>query len=160
MKHLEIERKFLVRKEIWDGVEKAESKQIKQGYLSRDEEAVIRIRIANDIGLLAIKGRRENISRMEFEYTIPLEEARALHSLVAGNLVEKTRYKINHHGKSWDVDIFHGSNEGLYMAEIELESTEEEFDLPEWAGEEVSLDHRYYNAYLSEHPFTSWLENR
>jgi len=156
LKHLEIERKFLVRKEIWDGVEKAESKQIKQGYLSRDEEAVIRVRIANDIGLLAIKGRRENISRMEFEYTIPLEEARALHSLVAANLIEKTRYKINHHGKSWDVDIFHGLNEGLYMAEIELESTEEEFDLPEWAGKEVSHDPRYYNSYLSAHPFTSW----
>jgi len=160
LKHLEIERKFLVRKEIWDEVEKTESKQIKQGYLSREEGAVIRIRIANDKGLLAIKGRRENISRMEFEYTIPLEEARALLSLVTGNLVEKTRYKINHHGKSWDVDVFHGLNEGLCMAEIELESTEEKFDLPAWAGEEVSLDPRYYNAFLSEHPFTMWPENR
>ena len=129
---------------------------MQQGYLCTDSSKVIRIRIAASKGFLTIKGQMENLGRPEFEYAIPEEEARELLSLASGFPIEKTRYKVPFHGKIWDVDIFHGSNEGLCMAEIELNSPDEPIDFPEWVQVEVTHDPRYYNAYLSSHPFLTW----
>ncbi|MBL7110828.1 MAG: CYTH domain-containing protein [Bacteroidales bacterium] len=160
MKHLEIERKFLVRQHIWEDVEKPEAKKLVQGYLCRDDQGVVRVRIADDKGFLTIKGKLENLGRPEFEYGIPIDEATDLLALTLFTPIEKTRYKYMYRGKLWDVDIFHGANEGLFMAEVELEDPEEQIDFPDWIGEEVSHDPRYYNAYLSQHPFKTWSENR
>ncbi len=160
MKHLEIERKYLVDPEIWHLAEKPEVRVLTQGYLCMDDLKVIRIRIvqtnSDSRGYLTIKGKMKNLGRPEFEYEIPIEEAKDLMALTLYNPIEKTRYKYLHMGKIWDVDIFRGGNEGLCMAEIELDDPDEVIDFPEWVGREVSHDPRFYNAYLSEHPFTTW----
>ena len=160
LKHLEIERKYLFNLQDWELVEKPKGVKLFQGYLCKDDYKVIRIRIAGNRGSLAIKGRLENLSRPEFQYEIPIEEANDLLLLALNKPIEKTRYKYNHKGNIWDVDIFHGENEGLCMAELELDDPDEPIDFPDWIGGEVSHDPRYYNSYLSEHPFTSWPENK
>lgn len=160
MKHLEIERKYLIDPVKWALAEKPEARELVQGYLCKDDQKVIRVRIvkmdAGEKGYLTIKGKMENLGRSEFEYEIPPSEAKDLLALTLYGPVEKTRYKYPHAGKIWDVDLFHGSNEGLMLAEIELDHPEEPIDFPEWVGGEVSHDPRYYNAYLSEHPFSTW----
>ncbi|MFH1295952.1 MAG: CYTH domain-containing protein [Bacteroidota bacterium] len=164
MKHLEIERKYLVRMEMWDQVEKPEGRELIQGYLCRDDQKVIRVRIvrikAGKKGYLTIKGKIENLGRPEFEYEIPAEEALDLLALALFHPIEKTRYKYLYRGKIWDVDIFHGVNKGLYMAELELDDPDEVIDFPTWVGEEVSHDLRYYNSYLSEHPYKTWQQKK
>jgi CYTH domain-containing protein len=153
---LEIERKFLVRKDLWYALRKSSRTDIKQGYLSTDPEKIIRIRITDTSGFLTIKGAIKNRSRAEFEFPIPLEDALEILDQFTSSRIEKTRYKIEYEGKTWEVDEFFGDNEGLIIAEIELNSPDEPFEKPSWVGPEVTDDPRYYNAYLIEHPFLSW----
>jgi len=157
---LEIERKYLIDPVQWDKAAKPEARMLTQGYLCKDDQKVIRVRIVRigdlEKGYLTIKGKMFNLGRPEFEYEIPVDEAENLMALTLFNPIEKTRFKYVYGGKTWDVDIFHGSNKGLYLAEIELDDPDQAIDFPEWVGEEVSHDPRYYNAYLSEHPFTTW----
>ena len=154
----EIERKFLVDGDFKSEV--FESTDIKQGYLNTGSGASVRVRVRGDKGYLTIKGRRSlsGISRFEWEKEITREEAEALLSLAEGGLVEKTRHLVKnsdgHH--TWEVDEFHGDNEGLIVAEIELASENEPFDRPNWLGKEVSDDRRYYNSQLLRNPYKNW----
>ncbi|CAN2535265.1 Inorganic+triphosphatase [Methylocapsa aurea] len=152
---VEIERKFLVTREQWrprnDGV------AYRQGYLSRVEDRVVRVRIAGGAAFLTIKGRAANVTRSEFEYPIPVEDAQLmLDRLCERPLIEKTRYEEVFGGHIWTVDVFQGENDGLIIAEIELGSEEEPFDRPGWLGREVSGDPRYFNSELSKRPFGYW----
>ncbi|HEY5811959.1 MAG TPA: CYTH domain-containing protein [Terrimicrobiaceae bacterium] len=150
----EIERKYLVSEESWRS--DVSGCRYRQGYLSRDPKRVVRIRQAGTEAFITIKGISQGIARPEFEYAIPFSDAEQLLKLCLPALVEKTRSTIDYRGKRWEVDEFHGKNAGLVLAEIELASEDENFDLPPWIGEEVSNDRRYFNSYLSEHPFTEW----
>jgi len=152
----EIERKFLVVGDTWR-IGTTGCRYV-QGYLSRDPERIVRVRLAGDRAFLTIKGISQGISRLEFEYAIPTADAEALLKLCAGPLIEKTRTVVAYRGKRWEVDEFAGDNLGLILAEIELPSEGEPFDLPPWAGAEVSADPRYYNSCLSERPFKTWPE--
>lgn len=154
----EIERKFLVAGDYKS--EAYASVRITQGYLSRVPERVVRIRIKGDRGFITIKGTTNDngLSRFEWEKEIPLADAQSLLKLAEPGVIDKTRHLIkNTDGKHiWEVDEFHGDNEDLVMAEIELESESDTFDKPSWLGKEVTGDKRYYNAYLSEKPFKNW----
>ena len=156
MKHLEIERKFLVDKIKWSLTAKPAGVNYLQGYLSIDRDKVVRARIAGDKGFLTIKGRSETFSHPEFEYEIPVNEAAELIRQYTASRVEKVRTRIPAGKHVWEVDEFHGDNEGLLMAEIELINPEDVFEKPVWLGEEVTGDIRYYNAWLSLHPFRTW----
>jgi adenylate cyclase len=152
---LEIERKFLTN----DGVLPLlrGGVQYCQGYLTNTEKMSARVRITGDTGWLTVKGRRRGNVRPEYEYAIPLADAREmLDTLIAGPVVEKVRYKLEHAGALWEVDVFSGDNAGLIVAEIELESEHQRVELPPWAEEEVSDDPRYKNSNLAVNPFTSW----
>lgn len=150
----EIERKFLVVGDDWRAA--ASGTDYVQGYLSRDVARIVRVRQAGAAAYLTIKGIPEGARRPEFEYPIPLSDAQQLMNLCLSPLVEKTRYVIKYGGKRWEVDEFHGDNRGLILAEIELSSEDEPIDIPPWIGQEVSGDLRYFNSYLSEHPYTQW----
>lgn len=150
---MEIERKFLTIGREWST---SPSLPFCQGYLSRDPARTVRVRLAGEKAFLTIKGLTAGISRPEFEYAIPVADARALLPLCAGPLVEKTRYLVPFASHHWEVDEFHGANQGLVIAEIELQSEDEPFARPPWLGAEVSHDPRYYNSNLSENPFTTW----
>jgi adenylate cyclase len=156
MKNLEIERKFLVDKEKWELVRKPKGQSVKQIYLLNDSDKTIRIRIKGEKGFLTLKGETKGFSRSEFEYEIPLADAQSIFAQFAGSLVEKIRYEIVYQGKLWEVDEFVKENQGLLLAEIELTNEQESFEIPEWILEEVSSDPRYYNSFLSMHPFQSW----
>ncbi len=149
----EIERKFLVTGTQWL---EAEPAYYCQGYLNRDRKRTVRIRVAGDTGFLTVKGETTGMSREEFEYPIPLSDAKAMLQLCEQSLIEKNRRIVEHGGMNWEVDEFLGENEGLVVAEIELTSESQEFDLPQWVGEEVTDDPRYFNSKLSSHPFTQW----
>ena len=150
----EIERKFLVR-DI-DFLKNAQGSLYRQGYLSHQIDGNIRVRRAGDHGYITIKSRMEGCSRHEFEYEIPAEEADELMQLFCSQIVEKTRYLVPFEGKTWEVDIFAGDNEGLIIAEIELESEDETFTFPDWVGAEVTQDGRYFNSQLAQNPFKKW----
>jgi adenylate cyclase len=152
----EIERKFLIEKDLWYALKKPVGEEITQAYLVNETDKVIRIRVNDSRGYLTIKGPVENASRLEFEYPVPREEAFEILEFMTTKRIEKTRYKIEFHGHLWEIDEFFGYNDGLVIAEIELKSPDESFEKPPWLGEEVTQDHRYYNAYLSEHPYNSW----
>jgi len=153
---VEIERKFLVINDKWRENILSES-TIKQGYIANQENATVRIRVARDSAWLNIKGSTQGIRRAEFEYPIPLEDAEAMLQEVAQQpYIAKTRYKVKCGDHIWDLDLFDGENRGLVMAEVELNDEQESFEMPEWAGEEVSGDPRYYNASLVKHPYTVW----
>jgi CYTH domain-containing protein len=156
MKNTETERKFLVDRKKWLTMSKPSCIPYIQGYLSIDEDKVVRIRVAGEKGFLTIKGKSETFSHPEFEYVIPADEAGELIQLYAISRIEKVRTRIQIGKHVWEVDEFHGDNEGLLMAEIELEDPEELFDKPVWLGAEVTGDKRYYNAYLSIHPYKTW----
>ena len=149
MENLEIERKFLVKKELWEALEKPAGTEYLQGYLCIDDDKVIRARVAGDKGFLTIKGTSETFSHPEFEYNIPVEEAARLINLFSKSQVKKIRRKIALCGHIWEVDEFCGENEGLLLAEIELNHPDEDFEKPAWLGAEVTGDERYYNASLS-----------
>jgi len=153
---VEIERKFLVSSDSWrDG---SPGISIRQGYLSRNPERTVRIRIRGEEAYITIKGRSAGISRAEFEYAIPVADAEAMLLLCDGPFVEKTRYEVLCAGWTWEVDEFHGDNQGLIVAEIELPDDEASFDLPAWIGREVSHLTRYFNSQLSERPYGWWSE--
>ncbi len=151
---IEIERKFLVDTKKWKPAETGT--EIKQGYLSVDENRVVRVRVAGSRAYITIKGKNKGISRTEFEYKIPKADALILLQMCLNKPVEKTRYKENFENALWEVDVFEGVNNGLVMAEVELNKENQTVVLPEWVGEEVSTDKRYFNAYLSVNPFTKW----
>ncbi|MEC4804303.1 MAG: CYTH domain-containing protein [Jaaginema sp. PMC 1079.18] len=155
---IEIERKFLVNSEDWRGL--AQGVLYRQGYLCTEANRTVRVRVAGDRAFLTIKGKTQGHSRPEYEYTIPLPEAAAmLDTLCYRPLIEKTRYRIPIGDKVWEVDEFHGENQGLILAEVELHSEADAIDLPPWIGKEVSQDARYFNSYLARYPYASWSEN-
>lgn len=150
----EIERKFLVAGSGWNhGVT---GKRMTQGYLSLDPDRTVRVRLAGDEAWITIKGRAQGLVRQEFEYAIPPDEARELLELCTGAVIDKTRYRVGHAGHVWEVDVFHGDNDGLVVAEIEMESEDVKVPLPEWVGQEVSDDPRYLNSHLVRKPFKEW----
>lgn len=154
---IEIERKFLVLSNDFINDAFAQ-KRIVQGYLSSNPERTVRVRIKGDKGYLTIKGKSSanGTTRLEWEREISLMDAETLLNICESGIIDKVRYevKVGHH--VYEVDIFSGENDGLVMAEIELESESETFERPKWLGEEVTNDERYYNAYLSKNPFTRW----
>lgn len=152
---LEIERKFLVINQSWK--ESAPRRFLHQGYLSRDPQRSVRVRISDDQAFLNIKGARTMLSRVEYEYPIPLADAQhLLAEICEPPTLEKTRYLVEYEGMCWEIDEFHGANTGLIVAEIELEDEAQDFARPPWLGEEVSDDPRYLNINLSQHPYQSW----
>ncbi len=151
---VEIERKFLVRDDTWRAG--AVGHTIRQGYLSCDPSAVVRVRICRDKGYLTVKGLAAGLARPEFEYDIPLPEAEQLLTMCGARLIEKTRYEVVLAGLRWEVDVFSGENAGLVVAECELESVDQEISHPAWLGDEVSDDPRYANSNLATNPFTTW----
>jgi adenylate cyclase len=153
---LEIEHKYLVRKDLWYAVNKPTGVNIRQGYLQTDPGKTIRIRTTGTDAFLTIKGPSSNATRAEYEYPIPPGEADELLQLCTAPVIEKIRYRMEYAGKTWEVDEFFGENEGLILAEIELTFTEEKYDIPAWVGEEVTSDPRYYNAYLARNPYSKW----
>ena len=151
----EIERKFLVKGDVWRSL--AEGTKYRQGYLSSAKERVVRVRTINDKGFLTIKGITVGATRSEFEYEIPLEDTDfMLDQLCEQYLIEKNRYKIKQGELVWEVDEFFGRNDGLIVAEVELTSEDQEFEKPDWIGEEVTSDPRYFNSNLVQEPFTEW----
>ena len=150
----EIERKFLPASDDWRGL--ATGTSYRQGYLCANREQTVRVRLAGDTGFITIKGPTQGISRAEFEYPIPVADARELLELCSLPLIEKTRYRIDCAGLVWEVDEFFGENLGLVLIEVELSSPEQRVLLPDWVGEEVSGDARYTNAMLSRYPYASW----
>ena len=151
---LEIERKFLVENGPWQP--RAEGVEYRQGYLCTDPERVVRVRTLGERAALTIKGPSRGAVRAEFEYEIPFAEAVEILAMCDKPPIEKTRYRIPHEGFVWEVDIFHGSNEGLVVAEIELEAENQSFAKPAWVGVEVTGDHRYSNSNLYSRPYTTW----
>jgi CYTH domain-containing protein len=150
----EIERKFLLKSDHWR--QGATGVTYRQGYLSSVPERTIRVRIAGDKAFLTVKGATQNNSRLEFEYPIPLADAERILALCPRPWIEKTRFEIPFAGKTWQIDEFHEDNRGLTVAEVELKSESEEIQYPEWIGQEVSGEPRYYNSNLATHPFTEW----
>lgn len=152
----EVERKFLINPTEWEKVEKGQGTLYMQGYISTDPSKTVRVRVAGTKGFLTIKGATTGVSRGEFEYEIPVDDAQQMLNSFCPSRIMKTRHEIIYHGKLWEVDVFLDQNEGLIVAEIELNREDETFDLPGWVGEEVSDDARYYNAQLSVKPFNKW----
>jgi len=151
----EIERKFLIKGDTWRSL--AEGTKYRQGYLNSAKERVVRVRTINDKGFLTIKGITTGATRMEFEYEIPVADADTmLDDLCERYLIEKKRYKIEHRGFIWEVDEFFGENQGLIVAEVELESEDQSYEKPEWIGEEVTGDPKYFNSNLALNPYLKW----
>lgn len=153
---LEIEKKFLLNLAKWQQVSKPKGEHFRQGYLLTDPTKTIRVRMTDTKGFLTIKGKSVGATRLEFEYEIPLLEAKELLDNFAVSELSKIRYKINYKGKIWEVDEFLGDNLGLMVAEIELVSEEESFELPDWVDREVTTEAKYYNSNLTVLPFKDW----
>ena len=152
----EIERKFLLKSDAWRN-EVTESTRLVQGYLLRGDKSAVRVRIKDDVAELNIKHTQDGINRLEYEYEIPLADAREILDEVAQKpLIDKTRHHVVHDDHLWEIDEFYGENAGLVVAEIELARADEPFEKPAWLGQEVSLDQRYYNSNLSKLPYTQW----
>ena len=151
---VEIELKFLVLNNDWRTL--GTPVNYAQGYLTADGIRTVRIRIAGEEGFITIKGGSNGISRLEFEYPIPVLDALEMLRLCAIPVIQKFRTKIDYKGKIWEIDEFEGDNKGLILAEIELTSEDESFDIPPWIGQEVTGDLRYFNSQLSVRPFRSW----
>ncbi len=152
---IEIERKFLVRDDSWRE-QVYQSRSLRQGYMVSDQVRSVRVRISGDQAHLNIKSGTLGVSRAEYEYPIPLADARELLANLCGQLLEKTRHWVRHGAHVWEVDVFEGDNAGLVVAEVELQDPDEPLELPPWAGDDVSLDRRYYNACLVDHPYKDW----
>ncbi len=148
---IEIERKFLLVDESWRSSVQ-ESIEIQQGYLCKDKERTVRVRIWGDVGKITVKGMSLNGSRPEYEYTIPKSEAQELiDTLCLKGIVQKIRHLIPHQGFIWEIDEFLDHNRGLFLAEIELPHIDTTFAIPSWIGTEVTNDHRFQNSYLAQH---------
>lgn len=154
----EIERKYLVDVERWRP--RDAGTLYCQGYLSSHPERVVRVRVHGTTAKLTIKGVTTGVTRAEFEYEIPVADATQLLRLCEQPLIEKTRHTEDHHGMVWEIDVFHGANAGLVIAEVELESETQHVTLPAWATREVSDDARYYNSNLIARPFSTWVKDR
>jgi adenylate cyclase len=151
----EIERKFLVKGEAWK--ELAHGTSYRQGYLNSIKERTVRIRTIDDKAFLTIKGLTVGATRSEYEYEIPLADCNAmLDELAEKPIIEKKRYKVPFAGLTWEIDEFFGENAGLVVAEVELQSEGQTLCKPEWAGEEVTADPRYFNSNLIKHPYSKW----
>lgn len=153
----EIERKFLVGDESF----KLFSSGVfyRQGYLNQDKDRTVRVRIAGDHAYVTIKGLTNGLERLEFEYLIPIDDANEmLETICIKPLIEKYRYRIESNGHLWEVDEFVGDNEGLIVAEVELQSAEEYVIMPDWVGKEVTGDVKYFNSNLVINPFKKWGE--
>lgn len=155
-KHIEIERKFLVKGDFKTFASK--SYRIAQGYLCADGVRTVRVRTKGEKGYLTIKGaaNENGFSRFEWEKEITLDDALQLLELCEAGVIDKTRYEVVFEGKTFEIDEFHGENEGLLMAELELESENEPYAKPGWLGDEVTQDKRYYNSYISKNPYKKW----
>jgi len=153
---VEIERKFLVDHDKWNVLDKPRGMIIRQGYMLKDDDKTIRIRIKDEQSYITIKGKTEGISRSEYEYAIPLKEGNELLIAFCDAVIDKIRYNINFSGKLWEVDVFEGDNHGLIVAEIELNSEEEAFERPDWVAQDVTDDARYFNSNLSVNPYKNW----
>lgn len=150
----EIERKFLVKEGAW---RQAKGITYRQGYLNTAKERTVRVRTIADQGYLTVKGLTIGATRLEFEYEIPVADAdQLLDKLCEKPLIEKNRYEVEYGGLIWEVDEFFGENEGLIVAEVELQSEDQAFEQPDWLGQEVTGDPRYFNSNLSRLPFTQW----
>jgi len=152
----EIERKFVVANDAWrQGAD--QGKRLRQAYLAETARAVVRVRIEDDTrGFLTIKSAESGLSRDEFEFPLKLAEAEALIGLREGSVLQKTRFRAPHEGRTWEVDVYAGDNEGLVIAEIELVHEADEVELPPWLGREVTGAAQYYAARLARHPYVSW----
>lgn len=152
---IEIERKFLVAGDNWR--KDAAGIRYRQGYITADRERTVRVRRAGARGYLTIKGPGNGLRRPEFEYEIPPADAdELLSTLCQGTLIEKIRYTVQFAGCTWEIDEFSGDNDGLLLAEIELDHEDQQFERPDWVGREVTGEQRYHNAYLSRHPYCNW----
>ena len=149
----EIERKFLVKEGSWRN---AKGTLYRQGYLNSVKERVVRVRTLDDKGYLTIKGLTVGASRLEFEYEIPRQDADRLLDICEKPIIEKTRFKVMAGDFVWEIDEFFGENQGLIVAEIELESENQEFPRPDWIGDEVTGDPRYFNSNLIKNPYKTW----
>ena len=153
---VEIERKFLIRDESWRS-QAERSVKMRQGYLTSDARCSVRVRLAGERGFLNVKSGTLGIRRSEFEYPIPAAEAEEmLDTLCEQPLLEKTRHFVRHGQHLWEIDEFAGDNAGLIVAEVELRRPDEAFARPDWLGEDVSHDIRYYNSQLARHPYRAW----
>ena len=151
----EIERKYLIKDDTWR--KDASGTTYRQGYLSTVKERTVRVRTIDDKGFLTIKGITIGATRREYEYEIPMADANEmLDELCEKPIIEKARFKISHAGLTWEIDEFAGVNQGLIVAEVELESEDQNIDFPPWVGEEVSGDPRYFNSNLIANPFANW----
>ncbi|MFW2368896.1 MAG: CYTH domain-containing protein [Desulforhopalus sp.] len=152
---IEIEKKFLLAGTEWKQL--APGTPYRQGYLNSTKERTVRVRTIADKGFMTVKGISIGATRLEYEYEIPLADANVmLDELCEKPLIEKNRYKVDFAGFTWEIDEFFGENDGLIVAEIELESEEQPFDKPEWVGVEVTGDPRYFNSNLIKMPYSQW----
>ena len=149
----EIERKFRVKEGAW---REAKGVRYRQGYLNSAKERIVRVRTIGDKGYLTIKGLTVGASRMEFEYKIALQDANELLNICEKPLIEKIRYTVEDGGMVWEIDEFAGDNQGLMVAEVELESEDQRFPKPDWIGKEVTDDPRYFNSNLIKNPYSKW----
>lgn len=153
---VEIEKKFLLKNDSWR--KDATGELYRQGYIT-SSPVVVRIRTAGAKGFITIKGQLKNISRAEYEYGIPLEDANEmLDALCEKPLISKTRYQVFYAGRKWEIDEFYGENQGLILAEVEIENENDKVEIPDWIGEEVTHDRRYYNSNLVKNPYKNWVE--
>lgn len=152
---VEIERKFLVSGTDW---RRGNGSRYCQGYLNRDKERTVRIRLTDKEAFICVKGITEGASRMEFEYEIPAGDAEQLLKLCEGGIIHKIRHTVIHEGFKWEIDEFFGDNTGLVLAEIELKAEDQIFEKPRWLGKEVTDDPRYFNSSLAAKPYNQWRE--
>ncbi len=153
----EIERKFLLKNDGWRALAER-SRRMTQGYLASGGRVSVRVRVAGDDAWLNLKAGGFVASRQEYEYPIPVAEARELLALADGPLIDKTRHYVPHGELEWEIDEFHGDNAGLVVAELELEREGQEFSRPQWLGAEVTELRRYYNVCLVQHPYSAWTD--
>lgn len=151
----ETERKFLIKNTRFkENI--SQKHEMKQGYLSTEPNHVVRIRTLDGKGFITIKGENSGITRSEFEYEIPQQDVLEMMETMCTTLIEKFRYIVYYGGMKWEIDEFFNDNEGLMLAEIELDDEKQDFERPSWLGEEVSNNEKYYNAYLINYPYKTW----
>jgi len=153
----EIERKFLVTSDAWRALAHRRQR-MSQSYLASNERCSVRVRVAGEEAWLNIKSGGLVASRLEYEYSIPVVEARELLTLAVGPIIDKTRHLVANGDLEWEVDEFHGANGGLVVAEIELDREDRDFPRPSWIGSEVTHLKRYYNVCLVDYPYTAWTD--
>ncbi len=153
---IEIERKFLLANNGWRR-DADSGTRICQGYMTETGPASVRVRIEGDHANINIKSATLDMTRQEYEYPVPVSDAESMLARICLKpVIDKTRFHVNYHGKLWEIDVFEGDNEGLVVAEIELNSVDEPFDLPPWAGQEVTQEKPYYNVCLVKYPYKDW----